>query len=116
MKQKNNYFSINEYYEDELEEFQRHEYESIENEIDELLGWINAEKMTVQAKMISEATTMHPKEREKEGRAITNLKCEEHRTGKYTDLLKFSRAKKIKTDIKMGDVCVLTIPTPKLII
>ena len=114
MKQKNNYFSINEHYEDELEEFQRHEYESVENEIDELLGLIKTEKMTVQAKMVSEATTLPPKEREKEGRAINNLKCEEHRTGKYNNLLIFSRAKKIKTDIKRGDICVLTIPNTEI--
>ena len=106
--EQNNYFSINEYYDYDLDEFSRIEDESVENEVDELLGLIKAEKNTVKARMVSEVTTMPSEEREKEGRTINNLKCEIH-TGKYRNILEFSRAKKINTDIKKGDKCVVTI-------
>ena len=105
---KNSYFSIQDYNDYDLDEYHRHDNESIENVIDELLGLIESEKNTVKAKMVSEITTLSSEEREKEGRTINNLKCEIH-TGKYRNILEFSRAKKINTDIKKGDKCVVTI-------
>ena len=102
---KNSYFSIQDYNDYDLDEYHRHDNESIENVIDELLGLIKAEKNTVKARMVSEVTTMPSEEREKEGRTINNLKCEIHKG----NLLRFSKTKKIKTDIKRGDICVVTI-------
>lgn len=107
MKQ-NYYFSINDYNDYDLDEYHRLKDKSTENEVNKLLGLIKAEKITVQAKMFSEANTMLPEDREIEGKAINNLKCEIH-TGKYGNHLKFSRTEKIKTDIKLRDLCVVTI-------
>ena len=103
MKIENNY-AVNNY---ELDNYRRYD-KSVEEEIDKFLGLIEAEKIIVQAKMFSEKNTMLPEEREKEGRTITNLKCDNH-TGKYRNQLKFSRVEKINTEIKKGDICVVTI-------
>ena len=43
--EQNNYFSINEYYDYDLDEFSRIEDESVENEVDELLGLIKLKKI-----------------------------------------------------------------------
>lgn len=93
---------INDY---DIEEYRGQEYESIKNEVDELLGLIESEKITVKGKMVSEVTTMSSEEREKEGRTINNLKCEINKR----NYLRFSRTKKIKSDIKRDDICVVTI-------
>lgn len=103
MKIENNY-AVNSY---ELDNYRCYD-KSVEEEIDKFLGLIEAEKIIVQAKMFSEKNTMLPKEREKEGRTITYLKCDNH-TGKYRNQLKFSRVEKINTEIKKGDICVVTI-------
>ena len=108
MKQKNNNFLIKDYDDYDIDGYTRYEDESLENEIDELLELIKAEKIIVRARMFSEVNTTLPEEREKERITITNLKCDNH-TGRYRNLLKFSRAEKIKTDIKTGDVCIVTI-------
>ncbi|MDD6776854.1 MAG: hypothetical protein PUD86_06140 [Methanobacteriaceae archaeon] len=52
---------------------------------------------------------MDSKERENEGRAINNLVFSEKRGGKYYTFLKFTRKEKIRTEIKKGDLCLLTI-------
>lgn len=42
---KNSYFSIQDYNDYDLDEYHRHDNESIENVIDELLGLIESEKI-----------------------------------------------------------------------
>ena len=61
---KNSYFSIQDYNDYDLDEYHRHDNESIENVIDELLGLIESEKNTVKAKMVYE------KEKKKVGQSI----------------------------------------------
>ena len=73
MKIENDY-DINSY---ERDNYRRYD-KSVEEEINKFLELIEAEKNIVQAKMFSEKNTMLPEEREKEGRTITNLKCDNH--------------------------------------
>lgn len=105
MKKENNYFSINDY-----NDFEEHTSvdELVEKEIETLLELIKYERMTTMSNMYSEKNTISSEEREKLGRTITNLKCELH-TGKYRNHLKFSRPEKINTEMKNGDIGVLTI-------
>lgn len=83
--------------------------EEVEEEIKTLLKQIKNEKIKVQADMYTEKTKMSSKEREKEGRAINNLVLAESRKIKYLTYLKFIRKEKIRTEIKKGDLALLTI-------
>ena len=85
------------------------EDEFIKEEIDTLLEQIELEKTVVKINMYNEKTLMDSKERENEGRAINNLVFSEKRGGKYYTFLKFTRKEKIRTEIKKGDLCLLTI-------
>ena len=86
-----------------------HKDEDVKEEIENLLEQIELEKKIVKANMITEKTQMDPKEREREGRAINNLVFSEKRGRRYSTGLKFTRKEKIRTEIKKGDLCVLTI-------
>ena len=83
--------------------------EFVEEEIKTLLEQIKSEKIIVTANMYNEKTLMDAEEREKEGRAINNLAFSEKRGTKYYTCLKFTRKGKIRTEIKKGDLCLLTI-------
>lgn len=83
--------------------------EFVDNVIEELLKQIQDEKKIVTANMYTEKTQMDSKEREHEGRAINNLVFCEKRGRKYYTCLKFSRKERIKTEIKKGDLCLLTV-------
>ncbi len=86
-----------------------HKDEDVKEEIENLLEQIELEKKIVKANMITEKTQMDPKDREREGRAINNLVFSEKRGRRYSTGLKFTRKEKIRTEIKKGDLCVLTI-------
>ena len=79
--------------------------EFVETEIKNLLELIKLEKYQIVVDMYSERNQMDAEEREKEGKTINNLKCEIHK--KY--YLKFSRKEKIKTEIKKGAYCLLSV-------
>ena len=79
--------------------------EFVETEIKNLLELIKLEKYQIVVDMYSERNQMDAEEREKEGKTIINLKCEIHK--KY--YLKFSRKEKIKTEIKKGAYCLLSV-------
>ena len=83
--------------------------ESVEEEIETLLEQIKSEKIIVKANMYNEKTLMDDEEREKEGRAINNLAFTEKRGNKYQTCLKFTRKERIRSEIKKGDLCLLTI-------
>ena len=88
--------------------------EFIEKEIKTLLKQIESEKNVVKANMYSERNQMDSEEREKEGRTINNLICEniERRNNSF---FKFSRNEKIKTEMKKGDLVLLTINNTDII-
>ena len=79
--------------------------EFVETEIKNLLELIKLEKYQIVVDMYSERNQMDAEEREKEGKTINNLKCDIHK--KY--YLKFSRKEKIKTEIKKGAYCLLSV-------
>ena len=83
--------------------------ESVEEEIETLLEQIKSEKIIVKANMYNEKTLMDDEEREREGRAINNLVFSEKHGNKYYTCIKFTRKEKIKTEIKKGDLCLLSI-------
>lgn len=83
--------------------------EFVEKEIKTLLEQIKSEKIIVKANMYNEKTLMDDEEREREGRAINNLVFSEKRGKKYYTCLKFTRKEKIRTEIKKGDLCLLSI-------
>lgn len=105
MKEKNHNISKKE---DKKVKYLEYDEQKVENEIDELLKLINSEKQRMIAEQITEITTTEPLEREKEGKTINNLKFEQY-IGKHKRQLKFSRTEEIRTEIKKGSECVLTI-------
>lgn len=83
--------------------------ELVKEEIETLLKHVELEKTIVKINMYNERTLMEAEEREKEGRAINNLALYEKRRGKHYTCLKFTRKERIRTEIKKGDLCLLTI-------
>ena len=86
----------------------------VEEEIKTLLKQIESEKNVVKANMYNEKNQMDAEEREKEGRTINNLICENIER-KNNSFFKFSRNEKIKTEMKKGDLALLTINNTDII-
>ena len=84
--------------------------DEVEEEKNALLEQIKHEKDILKAEMITEKTLMEVEERENEGRAINDLLLSEIlKTRKYFTCLEFTRKEKIKTEMKKGDMALLTI-------
>lgn len=88
--------------------------DSIKKEIKTLLEQIENERNLVKANMYTEKNEMDVEEREREGRTINNLIYEKFER-KNRVFIKFSRNKKIKTEIKKGDLVLLTINNTEII-
>lgn len=88
--------------------------EHVEEEIEILLEQINNEKRKVMADLYNEKIRIDPEEREKEGKTINDLTCENHET-RYNSFIQFSRNKKINTEIRNGDWALLTVNNTDII-
>lgn len=80
----------------------------VEEEIETLLNEIKIERKAVKVMMYNEKNQMDAEEREKEGRAINNLIFSKKLRKKQNNY-QFTRKEKIRTEIKKGDICLLTI-------
>ena len=87
------------YFEEEITPKDEH----VEEEIEILLEQINNEKSRID-----------PEEREKEGKTINDLTCEIHET-RHNSFIQFSRNKKINTEIRNGDLVLLTVNNTDII-
>lgn len=88
--------------------------EYVEQEIETLLEQINNEKIKVIADLYNEKNLIDPQEREKEGKTINDLICETHET-RNVSFIQFSRNKKINTEIRNGDLALLTVNNTDII-
>lgn len=88
--------------------------EFVDEEIEILLGQINNEKIKVMADLYTEKNLIDPEEREKEGKTINDLICANHET-RHNSFIQFSRNKNINTEIRNGDLALLTVNNTNII-
>lgn len=84
----------------------------IEDYIKHLLSLINRERDYEREVMLKEIRDLTADERERKGRAVNNLsgKFIKKELNKY--IVKFSRLKDIKTEIKVGDLVIISKDNP----
>ena len=98
----------------DLEEETTPDDEYVDEEIEILLEQINNEKIKVMADLYNEKNLIDPEEREKEGKTINDLICENHET-RHNSFIQFSRNKNINTEIRNGDLALLTVNNTDII-
>lgn len=98
----------------DLEEETTPDDEYVDEEIEILLEQINNEKIKVMADLYNEKNLIDSEEREKEGKTINDLICENHET-KHNSFIQFSRSKNINTEIRNGDLALLTVNNTDII-